>query len=404
MPARDRSRSPHGSGEIVRLVVGREQARMNKDWELADSYREQLTALGVTLFDKTNQWKCADGRMGQIPTFKELENGVDVEEKAMQTPGNYNGPADGSEDYIKHVVFLREQARAAKDFEAADRHREELKEMGVEVFDKEKIWKASNGACGIVVGYRGTGELTDLEINTLIIEREKARQGNDYNKSDMIRDELKLHGVTILDKEKIWRTNSGRSGGVPTWNGLTGPNPVHGGMSAAPQYSAPQQPQRHPPPRREEDPQSAAIWDAMYQAGVPIDAAERTMSILQQRKVLPPAYGPPKAALPPHGGYNHRQPPPPPANVRGLPPQPRELVDALKFCTQLASSRRVAVEDIQWLVDTRERMRHSKDFHSADELRDAMKRQLSVDLFEKEKRWQASDGRQGAIPAWEHLR
>ncbi|CAE7225494.1 cysS, partial [Symbiodinium pilosum] len=88
------------------------------------------------------------------------------------------------------------------DFEQADKIRAELQDLGVDLLDKEKLWKCpSRGLQGIITGFRAN-ELSDVEVSTLVLQREKARMANDYELSDMIRDELKNHGVTIDDKRK----------------------------------------------------------------------------------------------------------------------------------------------------------------------------------------------------------
>jgi len=122
-----------------------------------------------------------------------------------------------AESQIKALVQQREQARANKDFTRSDEIREELKTMGVEVFDKEKMWRSTSGASGVILGYHARGGPTDLEITTLVVQREKVRQSGDFGTSDMIRNELRAVGVEIYDKEKIWKASDGRQGPVPTW-------------------------------------------------------------------------------------------------------------------------------------------------------------------------------------------
>merc|ERR1719297_440717 len=84
MTERDRSRSPRtttaitvidNTEEIVRLVATREQARLQKDWTLADTLRAQLSSIGVTLFDKPASWRSSYGKSGRIPTFNEIDGG-----------------------------------------------------------------------------------------------------------------------------------------------------------------------------------------------------------------------------------------------------------------------------------------------------------------------------------------
>ncbi|CAJ1366942.1 unnamed protein product, partial [Effrenium voratum] len=224
--ARSRSPRPMNGSEIARLVLTREQARLAKDWAQADEIRSQLGEAGVQLFDKTHQWKCSDGRGGRIPSFDEVEAGVQID--ALEAPEKLSQEmrADApAVDEIKQLITQREHARGSKDFEQADQIRSQLQEMGVELLDKEKLWKcASKGLQGIITGFRNN-ELSDVEVSTLVVQREKARMANDYELSDMIRDELKSRGVTIEDKRKIWTCTDGRQGPVPSWAQITGEAP-----------------------------------------------------------------------------------------------------------------------------------------------------------------------------------
>merc|ERR1719359_2807971 len=92
--ARNRSRTPIGSvggggggsslNDIMNLVVTREQARLNKNWAYADQVRQQLNAMGVSVFDKTQSWTSSDGRKGRIPSFNEVEAGVTADTLVAQ--------------------------------------------------------------------------------------------------------------------------------------------------------------------------------------------------------------------------------------------------------------------------------------------------------------------------------
>jgi len=61
-------------------------------------------------------------------------------------------------------------------------------------------------------GGGGGGGLSESDIERLLQDREDARRGRDYDSADRIRDELRAGGVNIDDKESTWRTNDGRSG------------------------------------------------------------------------------------------------------------------------------------------------------------------------------------------------
>ena len=55
-----------------------------------------------------------------------------------------------SEDEIKALVGQREAARQAKDFATADALRDQLRKNGVEIYDKDKYWKANTGVRGTI--------------------------------------------------------------------------------------------------------------------------------------------------------------------------------------------------------------------------------------------------------------
>jgi len=461
-----RSRSPARGGlaavlgseqEIQHFVIQREQARSSKDWAQADVLREKLRVMGVALFDKTSRWQANDGRCGRIPTWTEIEQGggggagtqgATADVVASNIPTLISGPTgtQGEEAlaYIKSLVLSREQARAAKDFDSSDRIRDELKNMGVDLLDKEKMWRSTSGASGVIIGWQRNGEPTDLEISTLVVQREKARQNNDYATSDMIRDELRVHGVEIMDKEKTWHTKSDRGGVVPKWtdiqaamggNGAVNPQTAKalataqpqqtpmpgfamaalgmgGGMSqashaypASAQYSRMQSPADL----------SAAIMTAAQ--SVQAQNPNAAYQLLQTLQGLASEASTPAATAGLLAGVNMA------AGRIGGPPMPGmpqaarmqqqqqqqqapsgEAQQAATFCAQVKAQGRMASEaEIAAIVEQRERHRHAKDYGSADMLRNALRDNLGVELNEKEKRWIASDGRMGEIPSFTTL-
>lgn len=412
---RERSRSPAGGGEdleIRRLIFEREQARLAKDFASADSLRDRLGELGVTLFDKTNTWKSADGRTGRIPTFSEIEAGTTAEAIGDPQPEL----DDSEEGHIKKMVQQREQARAAKDFAASDRIRDELKAMGVELFDKEKMWRSKTGASGCIIGYRSSGGPTDIEITTLVAQREKARQSSDFSTADMIRDELKKGGVEIDDKHKVWRANDGRSSAVPSWAAMAGPEvPVQvaapaarGRVSVGPGYAPP------PPPLGVRTGVSEAVLreEILRAASAAARNPATAAGSLQQLANLVRGGAPP----PPPQAFPVAHAPPMRATVASARVQPSrmaapvaearspEFLDAVSFLKDCqAGGRGANTNEISWVVEVREKCRQNKDFASSDELRDLLRSTVGVELHEKEKRWEASDGRQGDIPLWSSM-
>jgi hypothetical protein len=109
------------------------------------------------VYDKDKIWVAADGRRGAII----------VGEGAGASCALSNAE-------IAQKVQQREQVRASKDFGAADTMRDELRACGVDIYDKEKIWKSNDGRQGRVgygvhiqesVGVVG-GAPDDAEIDT----------------------------------------------------------------------------------------------------------------------------------------------------------------------------------------------------------------------------------------------
>mmetsp|Transcript_108379 Transcript_108379/g.324108 ORF Transcript_108379/g.324108 Transcript_108379/m.324108 type:complete len:385 (+) Transcript_108379:62-1216(+) len=382
--ARERSRSPFAASyeEIISLVVSREQARSAKDWTLADSIREKLSGMGVSLQDKSNTWRSNDGQTGRIPTWSEIEAGHTPESimAAQEMRASGMSTSDGTEPHIKRLVQMREQARAQKDWAQSDKLREELRALGVDIFDKEKIWRSRTGASGVIIGYRGAGGPTDLEISTLMVQREKARQLGDFATSDMIRDELKTAGVHIQDREKTWRCSDGRQGTIPSWADVQG-----GGGAAAAVPAATMGAAAH---GAQASLQNQLVQAALAAAQSPA-AAMRTLQLLQSAPGGAVAPAAPVAKAP-------RVPAAVPTTSSN--PECQEALTYIQQCQ--AAGQTVLDAEIEQLVALREKFRQNKDFTAADELRTAMRTALSVEFHENEKRWSAPGGRQGVIPMW----
>jgi len=380
--ARERSRSPFAASyeEIISLVVSREQARSAKDWTLADSIREKLSGMGVSLQDKSNTWRSNDGQTGRIPTWSEIEAGHTPESfMTQQDAGAASAHAgDGSEDHIKQLVLTREQARAAKDWTQSDKLREELGALGVEINDKEKMWRSKSGAKGVIIGYRGAGGPTDLEISTLMVQREKARQLGDFATSDMIRDELKTAGVHIQDREKTWRCSDGRQGTIPSWADVQG-----GGGAAAAVPAATMGAAAH---GAQASLQNQLVQAALAAAQNPATAA-RTLQLLQQANGAAPAAVKmtPKPAMP----------------AASSNPECQEALGFIQTCR--ASGRTPMDAEVEQLISLREKFRQAGDFAAGDQLRNALRTSLSIEIHDKEKRWTAPGGREGTIPTWSTL-
>eukprot|EP00929_Paragymnodinium_shiwhaense_P080662 TRINITY_DN42083_c0_g1_i1.p1 TRINITY_DN42083_c0_g1~~TRINITY_DN42083_c0_g1_i1.p1 ORF type:complete len:541 (+),score=142.77 TRINITY_DN42083_c0_g1_i1:120-1742(+) len=509
--------------DVERLVFLREEARLKKNFEGADELRDRLVAMGVTLLDRERQWKSEDGRSGRIPTFEDVKKGRQSSRVVKEEQRDEE--MEDEELRIREIIRQREAARKSRDYAESDRLRSDLKQLGVEVEDKAKIWiQSSTGLEGCIIGYANDkGTATDMEIDVLIRQREKARMNNDWKRSDMIRDELKRAGVHIQDREKTFNTTDGRRGNIPAWDDLQeGGAQGSSSASTAPPPPAPVPTTAPPPPvlsvAAPLPPPSYAqpaapsihevyaladlqrqVVDAAMVATRTMEAANKALSFLRQLiaeqnipyspppplpihpvptaappPALPPAL-PPAAPTPqpPQPAYGRALPPAPPSHasssgpysgnapdrgqkrgmgdtgdraakvdrggvdrgnrvvdqgqkadrMRGAPPPPapppkapavdngrssapksEELVMALDHINKIVDARRPpSDDDISWLIEMRERLRFNKDFAGSDELRQALKQNLRIDVHEKEKRWTMNDGRSGGIPSWDSL-
>ena len=61
-------------------------------------------------------------------------------------------------------------------------------------------------------GGMGGGPLNEQQTNALIQQREQARAMKDWTTGDRIRDQLRQSGIDIFDREKYWRARDGRQG------------------------------------------------------------------------------------------------------------------------------------------------------------------------------------------------
>jgi len=68
-----------------------------------------------------------------------------------------------------------------------------------------------------------------------------------------------------------------------------------------------------------------------------------------------------------------------------------------------ATGRFASDAEIMYVIGVREKLRQDKDYAASDQLRQALRNDLNVELHEKEKRWTTSDGRYGEIPKWTSL-
>jgi len=263
-----------------------------------------------------------------------------------------------SDENVRAILLRREQARAARDFEIADKLREQLMQMGITLDDATKSWRSSDGRrSGSIAGAPGVKpvksdaySMSDEEINRLVKEREQARFTGDFKTADRLCEQLEKHGVLLNPKENKWLSLDGRSGSI-------GPVNI-----------------------------SAAHAQKAARAGAPKMSVEEIEKVLVQREqararrdyktadVL-------REQLEKHGVY--------------LDPKEKKWHSTDGRSGAIVIST-LSNEEIGRVLANRQAARLRHDFKTADRLRDQLNEQgLSVD--DKRNRWESSDGRSGSI-------
>lgn len=134
-----------------------------------------------------------------------------------------------STEEILSKVEERENARKCKDFATSDQLRDALRDMGVDLIDKSRIWKSSDGRCGLLSRDR----MGQDQLQALVGLREQERTAKNWEMADKLREVLKEAGVTLHDKTNSWTTDDNRGGSC----GRPG-MPPGGSAASAAQYAA----------------------------------------------------------------------------------------------------------------------------------------------------------------------
>jgi len=263
---------------------------------------------------------------------------------------------------VRALVAKREQARFSRDFDAADRLREQLAKLGVTLDDQAKTWRAADGRSGSITQVNvseihaqkaaksGAASLDDAEINRLVREREQARYTSDYKTADRLRDHLERHGVSLDVKEAKWLAADGRWGQIPPVN-----------ISAAHAQKA----ARAGAPRLSED-EVQRILVQREQARARRDY--KTADVLRDQ-------------LEKHGVY---------LDSKENKWQGPDGASGAIVVSQLSD------DDVGKILAQRQAARLRHDYKAADRLRDTLNEQC-VSVDDKKNRWDASDGRSGTI-------
>merc|ERR1712087_1083974 len=131
---------------VDKILSQRIEAKRSNDYQTADVLRDKLRELGVEVLDRERQWWVigGGGRPRYGPGSHDYRRiGLDDDENQID------------EGHVNQLLAERLQARITRDFVTADRLRDKLRDIGVEVDDKEKTWTARRQ------GYSARGRTRD---------------------------------------------------------------------------------------------------------------------------------------------------------------------------------------------------------------------------------------------------
>uniref|UniRef100_A0A7S3Z9B0 RanBP2-type domain-containing protein n=1 Tax=Lotharella globosa TaxID=91324 RepID=A0A7S3Z9B0_9EUKA len=119
---------------IDALVEERHEARMSKDYGMADAIRDDLLKAGVHISDVEGTWTTSDGRRGYLPQMEGRK------EDRIETP------------VIYQLLRKRAKHRQWRQFDQADEIRARLESYGVIIDDESRTWSTLDGRTGVTDG------------------------------------------------------------------------------------------------------------------------------------------------------------------------------------------------------------------------------------------------------------
>jgi len=223
------------------LVDRRTEAKLLRDFELADSLREELIASGIDLVDRERTWSSHDGR---VHGFQQRISERIFDPSAPPRQPRAAAAAGGgwgreavactlTAEQAQALVDVRTRARRARNFELADSVKDDLRSSGIELLDKENTWRAFDGSISGVqaqdyivretrkrqysvkedFGPSVACSITAREAQELVDKRVQARKRRDFDLADSLRAQLVSRGIELLDKEFRWEAFDRSIGG-----------------------------------------------------------------------------------------------------------------------------------------------------------------------------------------------
>ena len=255
-------------GEIDKRIAERLQYKLSRNYDEADRIQNDLNSQGVYIIDRLKVWR-ADGKpFGDNDSagrggMRDGGRGGDRRESSRGPPRERDfgtkghdyamaedaGPiaADLSEADIDELLAERLQYKFSRNYDEADRIKDELASQGVYVHDGQKAWRAdgkpfdndrnfpdrdrnSRNRPYEMSEYSSDENLSEDDvqaIEALVAQRIKAKQARDYDTADDLRYQLTSeYNVQVDDRLRQWSVggNFGRINGDRNTNDKSNSN------------------------------------------------------------------------------------------------------------------------------------------------------------------------------------
>mmetsp|Transcript_75663 Transcript_75663/g.212113 ORF Transcript_75663/g.212113 Transcript_75663/m.212113 type:complete len:474 (-) Transcript_75663:36-1457(-) len=193
--------SPQDEDYVVARLEERSQAKRDRNFDVADSIREELDEeFNIMINDKLRLWSVggdfeADGGPKKRRTGYQRRGGGTLPEEDVQI--------------ISDLLATRLQAKKDRHFVTADDIRDKLlTTYNIAIDDKNLEWHVDSDEY-VYVSSPGSASLSEEEVEIItskLQERFACKKAKDYDQADDIRDELaEVYNVAIDDRTKEWR-------------------------------------------------------------------------------------------------------------------------------------------------------------------------------------------------------
>ncbi|GMI59200.1 hypothetical protein ScalyP_jg5785 [Parmales sp. scaly parma] len=207
------------------LLVERNLYRDERNFEDADDVRNELQSMGVMVDDYERIW-CLKGN--EPPEFKRGKGGAGgstfkghpMQERDFGPFGHDYERSNGDKTDIDEAkmgeindkIKARLEAKLARDFDTADGIKAELLDMGIELHDGKKQWRADGEDFNQYVK-SGSFKIENEEmVKQLIGERSQAKRERDYDTADSIKARLvDEFNVMVDDRRMTYRVADNNS-------------------------------------------------------------------------------------------------------------------------------------------------------------------------------------------------